>query len=325
MNYSSRNIAAMLKKHPLEIILLGLFFFLSLFAPGFFTTSNLLNVLRNISTQGIIAFGMTMVIVSGEIDLSIGSVVALTGCLTAWLVSRLSPLVGLNIAVFISIPASLFLGVIIGLFTGVARKRFNIPSFIITLSLLTILFGAANLVTGGFSIASFPEWYSYLGSGRIGGVLPFPALIFILYFFALQFVMNYTTLGRSLYAVGGNIKSAHISGIDVFGVKTWAFVITSFTAALSGILVSSQIMSGNPGTARGWELDVIASVIIGGTSLFGGKGTIRGTAIGVLFLGLVINGMTLMNIDEYWQYVVRGTLVLLAVLIHQLHTHGSSR
>lgn len=306
--------------HPLEIILLLIFIFFSLSAPGFFTVPNLLNILRNISTQGIIALGMTMIIISGEIDLSVGSMVAWSGCLMAWLVRLLESSLGINVAVVLALIITLSNGILIGLFIGNLRKIFKVPSFIITLSLLTILFGAASLLTGGFPIAPFPQWYSFLGSGYLGGFFPLPAVIFILAILLLHFIMKYTVLGRSVYAVGGNSKSARVSGINIWRIKTWTFVITSFFAALSGILVSSQIMSGNPGTARGWELEVIASVIIGGTSLFGGKGKIWGTTVGVVFLGIIINGMTLLNIDEYWQYVVRGALILGAVLLNYLQS-----
>lgn len=307
-----------LKSFTLEIVLFVLVFSLSIFAPGFFSFGNFFNVLRNISTQGIIAFAMTMVIISGEIDLSVGSAVAFGGCLCAFMVQLLRPVLGDVFSVIIAIIVVLLFGIAQGLFTGLLRRKYNIPSFIITLALLTGLFGMANLVTKGFPIAPYPSWFGFLGSGRILGV-PFPAIIFMLALLVFHFILNYTVFGRSIYAVGGNTKSAQISGINVWGIKTRAFVITSTIAAFSGVLVSSQILSGNAGTARGWELDIIASVIIGGTSLFGGVGKIWGTFIGVLFLGVVFNGMTLLNINEYWQYVVRGTIILVAVLLNEIN------
>ncbi len=302
----------------LEIILLVLIIFLSFTAPGFFSFGNFFNVLRNVSTQGIIAFGMTMVIISGEIDLSIGSVVAFAGCLCAFIVQMTRDVLGDVFSVVLAIAIVLLFGVLQGLFMGYIRKKYNIPSFIISLALLTILFGFANLVTGGFPIAPYPHWFGFLGSGRVLGV-PFPAIIFIVILIIIHFLLNYTVFGRSIYAVGGNIKSARVSGIKIWKIKTQIFVITSTLAAFSGILVSSQILSGNAGTARGWELDVIASVIIGGTSLFGGVGKVWGTFIGVLFLGVMFNGMTLLNINEYWQYVVRGSIILIAVLLNEIN------
>lgn len=306
------------QKYSLELILILLIIVLAFIAPGFFSIRNFFNVLRNVSTQGIIAFGMTLLIISGEIDLSVGSSVAFAGCLTALLVQKMQHIVSPILAVIFAVMITLSFGIMQGNITGFLRKKYNIPSFIITLAFLTVLFGLANIITGGFPIAPYPVWFGFFGSGRIFGI-PFPAILFLFTFVMIYLVLNYTTFGRSIYAVGGNIKSARISGIDVWKIKTQAFILTSFLASVSGILVSSQILSGNAGTARGWELDVIASVIIGGTNLFGGIGRIGGTFIGVLFLGVIFNGMTLLNINEYWQHVVRGSLILIAVLLNEVN------
>lgn len=310
------------RKHPLEFILLFLFIGLCFSAPGFSTLTNQINILRNISTQGIIAFGMTMVIISGEIDLSVGSMVAFSGCVLAWIVKILTPEFGSIIAVLIGIITVLVIGFMIGYGVGWIRYWYNVPTFIISLAMLTILFGSASLVTKGFPIASFPEWFSWIGSGYILGI-PVPAIFFLSIFGLTYFIMNFTVFGRSIYAVGGNLKAARISGINVWKIKMFSLAFTSLLASLSGIIVSSQILSGNPATARGWELDIIASVIIGGASLSGGSGRIWGTFIGVVFLGVIFNGMTLMNISEYWQYVVRGSLILGAILINQIQSGQS--
>jgi ribose/xylose/arabinose/galactoside ABC-type transport system permease subunit len=304
----------------LEAILLVLCVFLAFTASGFLTPENLLNVLRNVSMQGVIAFGMTMVIIAGEIDLSIGSAVAFAGCLTAYLTIQLSGgwlALPLPLAIAISIVAALAVGYLIGTFTGFMRTRYQVPSFITTLALMTGLSGAAELITNGFPLTPFPSWYNFIGGGYLLGV-PFPALIFLLTFAVLQVLMNYTSFGRSVYAVGGNAEAARLSGINVSRVKWVVLGITSLLAALSGVMVSSEIMSGTPTAARGWELDVIAAVIIGGTSLMGGVGRIWGTMIGVVFLGVIMNGMTLLNVSEYWQHVVRGAIILVAVLLNLL-------
>lgn len=311
-------IIAYWKSLSLELVIICLLIYLSIAAPGFFSFRNFFNVLRNVSTQGIIAFGMTMVIISGEIDLSVGSSVAFAGCLSAFIVQATRSIFGDVFSVLLAIVIVLMASILQGMIVGFLRKKYNIPSFIITLALLTMMFGFANIITKGFPIAPYPEWFGFLGSGRIFHI-PFPAIVFLLVFCIIYFLLKYTTFGRSIYAVGGNIKSARISGINVWMVKTKVFIITSFLAAVSGILVSSQILSGNAGTARGWELDVIASVIIGGTSLFGGIGRVWGTLLGVLFLGIVFNGMTLLNINEYWQYVVRGFIILIAVLLNEIN------
>ena len=304
----------------LEVILVVLCIVLAFTASGFLTPDNLLNVLRNVSMQGVIAFGMTMVIIAGEIDLSVGSAVAFAGCLTAFLTQKLSGewiALPLPLAIAVSIIITLAVGYTIGLFTGLMRTRYQVPSFITTLALMTGLSGAAELITNGFQLTPFPGWYNYIGGGYLVGI-PFPALIFLLTFGLLQVLMNYTSFGRSVYAVGGNAEAARLSGINVPRVKSRVLGITALLAALSGVMVSSEIMSGTPTTAKGWELDVIAAVIIGGTSLMGGVGRIWGTMIGVIFLGVIMNGMTLLNVSEYWQHVVRGAIILVAVLLNLL-------
>ena len=303
----------------MELVLLLLCLILAFQAEGFFSMANLLNVLRNISMQGIIAFGMTMVIISGEIDLSVGSAVAFAGCLTAYLTQWLSNLgLPLVMALPLAMLASLSLGFAIGALTGLIRVRFGVPTFITTLAWMTVLTGSAELITGGFPLTPFPEWYNFFGGGYILGI-PFPAIVFVLVFVLTQILMDYTSFGRSVYAVGGNVEAARLSGINVVHIKILVMAAVACLAALAGIMQSAQIMSGAATTAKGWELDVIASVIIGGTSLMGGEGKIRGTLIGVIFLGILVNGMTLLNISEYWQHVVRGALILSAVLVNRIN------
>jgi ribose/xylose/arabinose/galactoside ABC-type transport system permease subunit len=302
------------------MVLVVLCLILAATAPNFLTAENLLNVLRNVSMQGLIALGMTMVIIAGEIDLSVGSMVAFSGCLTAW-ITRWGTSPAISIPVPLAVTAGALVSIVaaflLGTLTGLLRTRYQVPSFITTLALLTGLTGAAELITNGFPLTPFPAWYNFLGGGYILGV-PFPALLFLLAFACVHTLMNYTTFGRSVYAVGGNAEAARLSGIDVGNVKTLVLAITAALAAASGIMQSSEIMSGTATTAKGWELDVIAAVIIGGTSLSGGVGRVWGTMVGILFLGIIINGMTLLNVSEYWQNVVRGVLILLAVLMNRL-------
>jgi ribose/xylose/arabinose/galactoside ABC-type transport system permease subunit len=314
---TAEKIRRRLRSGMLEIILIALCVFLAFKANGFLSTRNLLEVLRNVSMSGIIAFGMTMVIIAGEIDLSVGSAVAFSGCLAAWLIKFLSEKSGLPmpVAVVIAMLASLAAGFGVGSFSGFLRVHFRVPTFISTLAWLTILRGAAELITNGFPITPFPPWFNFLGGGHIG-IIPFPAVIFIFVFAVIQVLMSFTSFGRAIYAVGGNAEAARLSGINVGRVKILVMGIVTFLAALAGLLQSSQIMSGSAGTAVGWELDVISAVIIGGASLMGGAGRVWSTLVGVIFLGVLVNGMTLMNVSEYWQHVVRGGLILTAVLIN---------
>jgi ribose transport system permease protein len=307
----------------LEIILVALGALLAVSAPNFLTAENILNVLRNVSMQGLIALGMTMVIIAGEIDLSVGSMVAFAGCFTAWATGWLVD-AGWSHAAAVPSAVAVVLAIAFGLgtFTGLMRTRYGVPSFITTLALLTALTGAAELITNGFPLTPFPEWYNFLGGGYLYGV-PFPVLVFLAAFGVVHVLMNHTPFGRSVYAVGGNAEAARLSGINVAVVKTMVLAITAMLAAASGVLQSSEIMSGTATTAKGWELDVIAAVIIGGTSFTGGVGRIWGTMIGIVFLGVIMNGMTLLNVSEYWQHVARGVLILLAVLINHLQVRES--
>ena len=294
----------------MAILLIILCIILSFTSPVFFGKENLLNILRQISTLGIIALGMTLIIIAGEIDLSVGSGVAFSGCLLAYLWEH-------GIPPLVAFPLTLAGGGSIGVFTGIMRTKYRVPSFITTLALLTGLRGAALLITNGFSLTPFPEWYNFFGGGYILGI-PLPALLLIAVFFIMNFIMNSTTFGRSVYAVGGNAEAARLSGINVTFVKIMVFCITGVLVAISGIIVSSRIMSGTPTVEQGLELDVIAAVIIGGTSLMGGSGSIVGTLIGILFIGVVANGMILLNVPVYGQFVVRGFIILLAVWLNSI-------
>jgi ribose/xylose/arabinose/galactoside ABC-type transport system permease subunit len=309
--------SAALKLYTMEIILLAVAGVLMASAPGFATVGNVLNVLRTISMLGVIAFGMTAVIISGEIDLSVGAGAALAGCIVAWFSGALSAPLGSALAVALGIVVAMSVGAATGIFTGKVREWFNVPTFITTLALLTALRGLANLITGGFPLTNLPDWFAFLGAGDLLGV-PFPVYVFLVVFAVMHLLMTYTSFGRAVYAVGGNAEAARLSGIPVYAVKTAALAITGVLTAVTGTLLASQIGSGNGTTASGMELDVIAATIIGGTSLFGGKGRVWGTLLGVLFLGCITNGMTLMNVSDYWQYVVRGAIILGAVLLNQV-------
>ena len=202
-----------------------------------------------------------------------------------------------------------------GVFTAAMRNLFRVPCFITTLALLTGLRGTAHYITDGFPV-NLPPVITFLGSGDILGV-PVPALIFLVVFVSVHFLMNYTTFGRSVYAVGGNAEAARLSGIDVWRIRVWVLAINGMLAYLAGILLAARIGSGIPTAALGMELDVIAAVIIGGTSLFGGSGRVWGTLVGLLFIGVMRNGMTLLNIQHDVQLIVRGGLILIAVWINQ--------
>jgi ribose/xylose/arabinose/galactoside ABC-type transport system permease subunit len=247
----------------------------------------------------------------------VGAGAALAGCIVAWFAGELADSVGSVAAIVAGFAVALMVGALTGVLSGKIRQWFNVPTFITTLALLTALRGAANLITGGFPLATFPDWFSFFGAGALLGI-PFPVYVFVAVFAIMQFLMNFTGFGRAVYAVGGNAEAARLSGIDIYRVKTMTLAITGMLTAISGTLLASQIGSGVGTTATGMELEVIAATIIGGTSLFGGKGRVWGTLLGVVFLGCISNGMTLLNVNEYWQLVVSGAIIVGAVLLNQL-------
>ena len=324
-NRTMRKSTFHLKDFVLEAILLAIIIFLAIWAPGFATWDNFMNILRSASTTGIIAFGMTFVIISGEIDISVGSGIAFFGCLSAIITQSLT---GANWSAEVAIPLAIACCFVIaagaGMFTGWVRHRLNVPTFITTLAWMAALRGGAYLLTGSFPVTPYPEWFFFFGSGFLFGI-PFQAVVFLLIFALTWFISNYTVFGRSVYAIGGNAESARLSGINVLKIRMIVMSMTSIFAVFAAIMVSSQIQAGNPTVGISWEFTVISACVIGGVSLMGGKGRIWGTFVGVLFLEIILNGMTLLNIDEYWQYVARALLILGAVLIYQLQEVGKGK
>lgn len=312
--FSKKKTNNFLLDHMIELLLLAIVICLSIAEPVFLTKSNLLNVLRNSAMKGVIAYGMCIVIISGEIDLSVGSQVALSAIIVAWTSKTLEPLgVPLAIGAIIGVALALLVGMLIGVFHAWARHKFGMPSFIVTLASLNILYGLAAIICKGFPItACYPDWYVFLGTGRIAGI-PVPAIIFILMFFAFWFLTEKTDLGRKIYAVGGNAEAARLNGISVWRTRLFVLCAVQVMCVLSGVMNSAQVRSATFGFGRGWETQIISSVVIGGTSMLGGIGTVWGTLIGILFTGVISNGMTLLNVNEYMQYVVNGGLMFFAV------------
>jgi len=213
---------------------------------------------------------------------------------------------------------ALFVGLCIGLFNGLIRTRYNIPSFIITLAMLNVLYGFAAIISHGFPVTTLPDWYNWIGAGQFFGIFPVPMLWLLIAFGIVYLIMNLTRFGREVYAVGGNPEAARLSGINVTFVKIAVLAIVQILAAFSGIILSAQVMSGSSTFGRGYEMDVISAVIIGGASLNGGIGKVWGTFIGIVFLGVINNGMTLFGVDDFQKYVVRGLLILFAVLLNTI-------
>jgi simple sugar transport system permease protein len=289
-----------------------LFILLSIIAPNFLTSRNILNVLRAISFTGMIACGMTFIIVSGDIDVSVGSATAFASSVLGVLAINQGWPLGITI-IFV-----LILGVTIHSLAGLIRVKLQVPSFVVTLSMYMSLRGAARLITGAWSITPFPESFNFWGQGSVFGIIPVPIVFMVFVFIIFHFLSKRTVYGRSVYSVGGNEEAAKLSGIPVGRIRITTYALTGFLAALSGIIISSRISAGSSKIGAGLEFEVIAAVIIGGTSLAGGKGSIFGTFLGVLFIGFLQNGMILMGIDPFAQEVASGLIILFAVLISEL-------
>lgn len=317
--FDRRKVTIFLLDHIIELCLIALIVGLSFGANGFMSWANWMNILRANSLKGVIAFGMTMVMISGLIDLSIGSIVGLSGVIVAVVCRDLTGMgIDINVACIIGMTICFVQALTLGWLHGAVQHRTGLHPFIITLVTMSIFLGLAGRLSGGFPIANqFPEWFNQLGGGRIGGQsgIPIPAIVLVAAFFIVWFIMEYTTTGRSAYAVGGNPESARLSGINVGRTKIIAFIVVQLMSVLSGFMTAGQVMAGTFTFGKGWEMDVIAAVVVGGTSFNGGAGKVAGTFVGILFTAVISNGMTLLNIDIHTQYIVKAVIVFLAVLL----------
>ncbi|HIZ38066.1 MAG TPA: ABC transporter permease [Candidatus Ruania gallistercoris] len=302
----------------LLVALIVLLLILTAAAPNFMTLGNVLNIVREAAFVGIIAWGMTMVIISGEIDISVGSNVALSSALLGVLVAKQ------GMPIFPAVLIVLAVGTVIGMFAGLFRALLNVPSFIVTLALYLGLKGLALFITNAFPNSIPSATFNYFGAGFFFGI-PVPALVLFALFLVFLFVSRKTAFGRSVYAVGGNAEAARLSGISVARVRIVVFTMTGLLAALVGVLLSARLSSGNPGIGTGLEFDVIAAVIIGGASLAGGRGTMLGTLLGVLFVTVLSNGLVLLGVNAYVQDIASGAIVLIAVLLSSIRKETEHR
>jgi sugar transport system permease protein len=297
-----------LSRSGLLVAVVILFVLLTQLAPNFLSSRNLFNVLRAVAINGMIACAMTFVIISGDIDVSVGSAVAWSSSLLGVLAIKQQWPLGLAV-LFVLIQ-----GAILHSLAGTIRVKWNVPAFVVTLTLYMSLKGAAKVITNAYPITPFPDAFSFWGQGYIAQIIPVPAVLMVATILVFYFLSTRTVFGRSVYSVGGNEEAARLSGIPIWRTRITIFALTGFLAALGGIITSSRIMSGAYNVGEGLEFEVIAAVIIGGTSLAGGSGSMVGTFLGVLFIGLLANGMTLMGVHPYSQEVARGLIVLFAVL-----------
>lgn len=308
----------LLKKSQSLIALFLLCLVISLLSDKFLTTNNLWNVLRQISVNICISTGMTLVVLMAGIDLSVGSVLAFTSAVCAGLLKNGIAIPPLDLFIGFTtlggVLAALLIGLALGLFNGWVITKFTLPPFVTTLAMLTIARGATMLYTQGMPISNLGTSFEFIGSGWLLGI-PVPVWISVIVVLIVVFISKKTTFGRYIYAIGGNEKAAFLSGININNVKLAVYGIAGMMAAVGGILVTSRLNSAQPNAGASYELDSIAAVVIGGTSLSGGIGSVTGTVIGAAIIGVLNNGLVLLNVSPFWQQVVKGLVILLAVII----------
>jgi len=293
------------------IALIFLIVVVSFLNPNFFTVDNILNILRQTSVNAIIAVGMTLVILTAGIDLSVGSVLALCGAFAA-------SMIALEVPVLIAVPTALFAGAALGAISGIIIAKGKVQAFIATLVTMTLLRGVTMVYTDGRPISTgftdTADAFAWFGTGYALGI-PVPVWLMVIVFAAAWYLLNHTRFGRYVYALGGNESATRLSGINVDRVKIGVYAICGMLAALAGIIVTSRLSSAQPTAGMGYELDAIAAVVLGGTSLMGGKGRIMGTLIGALIIGFLNNALNLLDVSSYYQMIAEAVVILLAVLV----------
>ena len=326
--FNRESLNAFVRKYAIVLIFIAMFVAMTFLTDAFLQPRNLVNVVRQISVVGLIAIGVTMVIITTGIDLSSGSVLALAAVFAAslaqqpdWHDAKYS---GLVVPVIVPIVVALAIGALCGAINGGLIARFKIPPFIATLGMMTIARGFA-LIYSNRPVSGLTDTYNFIGQGEILKVIPIspplgipiPVIILAVVAIGAHIMLNNTRFGRHIYAIGGNEQAALISGLNVGRIKIGVYTIAGLLSGLAGLVLSSRIGSGQAGLAVGYELDAIASAVIGGTSLSGGIGTIWGTIIGALIIGVLNNGLDLLNVSAYWQTIVKGSIIVIAVIIDE--------
>ena len=301
-------ILTFMRKNPALVGFIFLFILLSIFTNSFFNISNIVNVLRQVSIMAILGFGMTMVIISGGIDLSVGSIFALSAVVMASIVKEGKVLLGIIVG--------LLIGAIMGLFNGIVISKGKIQPFIVTLATMTIGRSLTLAYTQGIPISLFPNSFRFIGRGDVFGI-PVPVIIMFGVFFLVLYILKKTKLGLYIYSIGGNEEATKLSGVNVDRYKIIVYTISGIFSAVSAMILTARLNSAQPTFGQGYELDAIATVVLGGASLSGGSGEVLGTLFGALLLGTINNGMNLMNISPFYQDLVKGAIILLAVLLEK--------
>jgi ribose/xylose/arabinose/galactoside ABC-type transport system permease subunit len=306
-----------LRQYGIFVVFIIICLILSFISPQFLTVSNWTIIITQASINALLAFGVTFVIITGGIDLSLGSMVAVTGVTAAMLAHPDTFPVALPIV------TGLFAGILMGVFNGFIITKSKIAPFIVTLGTMTIGRGLALILSKGRPVSNLSDSFNFIGGGDILSI-PFPIIILVIIFIICSIILKKTLLGRYIYAIGGNEQASRASGVNVNQVKMAVYSISGLLAGLAGILLTSRITTGQPNAGAGFELDAIAAAVIGGTSTSGGTGTMTGTLVGVLLIGVINNGLDLLNVTSYYQQVVMGTIIIGAVVLDSWNQKSNS-
>ncbi len=305
--YQNHALLGFIRKN--SVILTGLLLlcgFLSIVTDSFLTNGNIMSLLRQISTNALLTLGMMMCIIIGGIDLGLGAYIALSGTVTAVMITNY----GVNIPV--SILLGLLSGALCGLISGVFIAYVKVPAFIATMAMMNVARGAASLATNANPVRVTIPAFTNLGIGRIGSI-PLPVFYVVFWIIVMALFLNKTRMGRYIYAVGGNQNAARYSGISIKTVQITVHIFSGFLAAFAGIVLAARMYSGQPAVAQGYEMDAVAASVLGGISLTGGSGDVFSAMIGVLIIGVLNNGLNLLNVNTFWQLIAKGVVILFAV------------
>jgi len=296
-----------LNKYSTFLILIVMVIICSFLSPNFMTSTNLMNILKQVSIVTILSFAQGMIIISGEIDLSIGTLAGMAGTYSCILYVSTENL-------FLAFIFGVFLGAVVGIINGLFVAHFQLPSFIVTLAMQTITFGAICLYTGGNNIYKIGD-YNVLGQGTVLGFVPVTVIFMIIMCVITHILLKYTKFGRYIYAIGGNKEAANAAGIQVRRIKWITFIISGIFAAIAGMILMGRLNAGIPSEGSGYETDAIMATVVGGTSFSGGIGTAFGTLVGSIIIGVLNNIMNLMGVESYTQKIIKGFLIIFAVLL----------
>ena len=287
------------------VVLLILCIIVSLATDKFLTSGNIISVLRQISINTYIALGMTLIIILGHIDLTVGAVVAMCGTLT----------VGFIVNQGLPVELAIIGGVLFGFINGVIVSTFKVPSFIITMAMMNVANGIAYVYSGGQSTRITDGFFISIGTGYLFSLIPLPVLYMILLIIVISFLLVKTRFGVYVYAIGGNREAARLSGIPIRKIEIIVFTLSGLLSAFAGLVLASRMYSGQPSVGSGYEMDAIAACVLGGTSMAGGKGSISGTVLGAMVIGIISNGLNLIGVSSYWQLIVKGIIIATAVIL----------